>query len=172
MARPGIQLAVACIKGCCKPIAPRSPSGGVRATQSRACKLGRVLRADRYIGSFPKVGIVIPNPVVWLLPEFQDLAASVTTTLSLPNLLPHGAFVTPTSDGFLLSLPTSAPRLAPCSQALQAALSASNTCCFKPLTPDCWSTELLRVCCACSPTKPATKPWRPVWHSDRAGLRL
>ena len=67
--------------------------------------------ADRYIGSLPKVGIVIPNPVVWLLPEFQDLAAGITTTLSLPNLLPHGAFVTPTSDGFLLSLPTCAPHL-------------------------------------------------------------
>lgn len=52
---------------------------------------------------------MIPNPVVWLLPEFQDLASSLTTTLSLPNLVPHGAFVTPTSDGFLLFLPSSAP---------------------------------------------------------------
>ena len=75
--------------------------------------LGSVVRADKYVGSFPKVGIVIPNPAVWLLPEFQDLAAGISTTLSLPNLLPHGAFVTPTSDGFLLSLPTCAPRLPP-----------------------------------------------------------
>ncbi|CAL8462830.1 g2364 [Coccomyxa elongata] len=68
---------------------------------------------DRYVGSFPKIGIVIPNPIVWLLPEFQDLAASITTTLSLPNLLPHGAFVTPTSDGFLLNLPTFQPSQIP-----------------------------------------------------------
>ncbi|BDA49049.1 hypothetical protein COCOBI_13-1590 [Coccomyxa sp. Obi] len=68
---------------------------------------------DRYVGSFPKIGIVIPNPIVWLLPEFQDLAATITTTLSLPNLLPHGAFVTPTSDGFLLNLPTFQPSQIP-----------------------------------------------------------
>ena len=65
-----------------------------------------VMRADRYIESFPRVGIVIPNPAIWLLPQFQDLAATLSTTLSLPNLLPHGAFAEPTSDGFLLWLPS------------------------------------------------------------------
>jgi hypothetical protein len=65
-----------------------------------------VCAADKYFSSFPKVGIVIPNPAIWLLPEFQDLAATLSTTLSLPNLLPHGAYVTPTSDGFLLNLPS------------------------------------------------------------------
>ena len=52
------------------------------------------------------MGIVIPNPAIYLLPEFQDLAAGLSTTLSLPNLLPHGAFTEPTSDGFLLYLPS------------------------------------------------------------------
>ena len=62
--------------------------------------------ADRYFSSFPKVGIVIPNPAMWLLPEFQDLAAGLSTSLSLPDNLLHGAFVTPTGDGFLINMPT------------------------------------------------------------------
>ena len=52
------------------------------------------------------IGIVVPNPAVWLLPEFQDLAASLSTTLSLPESLTHGASTQPTSDGFLINLPT------------------------------------------------------------------
>ncbi len=52
------------------------------------------------------MGIVIPNPAIYLLPEFQDLAANLETTLSLPNALPHGAYAEPTSDGFLLFLPS------------------------------------------------------------------
>ena len=64
------------------------------------------LHADRYVSSFPRVGIVIPNPAIWLLPAFQDFAAGLSTTLSLPNLLPHGAYATPTSDGFLIYLPS------------------------------------------------------------------
>jgi len=62
--------------------------------------------ADRYFGSFPKVGIVIPNAAAWLLPEFQDLANVLEHTLDLPTILPHGARVDPTADGFLLWLPT------------------------------------------------------------------
>lgn len=62
--------------------------------------------ADRYFGSFPKVGIVIPNAAAWLLPEFQDLANALEHTLDLPTILPHGARVDPTADGFLLWLPT------------------------------------------------------------------
>lgn len=58
--------------------------------------------------------------MVWLLPEFQDLAATLSTTLSLPNLLPHGAYATPTSDGFLLNLPSCAPAYLP-------ACSVNNT---------------------------------------------
>ena len=34
-------------------------------------------RADRYFGSFPKIGIVIPNAAVWLLPEFQVCAVTL-----------------------------------------------------------------------------------------------
>ena len=67
------------------------------------------MHADRYISSLPRVGVVIPNPSIYLLPEFQDLAAGLSTTLSLPNLLPHGAYATPTSDGFLIYLPSSKP---------------------------------------------------------------
>ena len=52
------------------------------------------------------VGIVIPNAGAWLLPEFQDLAEALEHTLDLPTILPHGARVDPTSDGFLLWLPT------------------------------------------------------------------
>lgn len=72
-----------------------------------------VVHADRYFSSFPKVGIVIPNPAIWLLPEFQDLATSLSTTLSLPNdaSLLHGAYVEPTSDGFLIQLPSCEPLL-------------------------------------------------------------
>ncbi len=62
--------------------------------------------ADRYFSSFPVIGIVVPNPSVWLLPEFQDLAESLSTTLSLPASLTHGATTAPTSDGFLINLPT------------------------------------------------------------------
>lgn len=66
------------------------------------------MRADRYFGSFPKVGIVIPNAAAWLLPEFQDLANALEHTLDLPTILPHGARIDPTADGFLLWLPTCA----------------------------------------------------------------
>ena len=64
------------------------------------------MHIDRYFSSFPKVGIVIPNPAIWLLPEFQDLAESLSVALSLPDNLLHGAFVTPTGDGFLINMPT------------------------------------------------------------------
>ena len=42
--------------------------------------------ADRYFGSFPKVGIVIPNAAVWLLPEFQVCAPMLMTTSPLEGL--------------------------------------------------------------------------------------
>lgn len=73
-----------------------------------------MLRADRYFSSFPKVGIVIPNPATWLLPEFQDLAATLSTTLSLPDGLLHGAYVSPTTDGFLINLPSCELPANPC----------------------------------------------------------
>lgn len=110
-------------------------------------------RADRYFGSFPKIGIVIPNAAVWLLPEFQvcvlmliirkgsegprpgsarqprlqqlpiqcyrkscpehacgvlaqEVANALEQTLDLPSILPHGARLDPTADGFLIQLPT------------------------------------------------------------------
>ena len=67
------------------------------------------MRADRYFGSFPKVGIVIPNPAQWLLPEFQDIGRTLQTTLQLPPdaTIGHGFTLEPTSDGFLISLPSS-----------------------------------------------------------------
>lgn len=78
--------------------------------------------ADRYFSSFPKVGIVIPNPAMWLLPEFQDLATGLATTLSLPDTLLHGAFVTPTGDGFLINMPScESPRPLLCSNAITEA---------------------------------------------------
>ena len=67
--------------------------------------------ADRYFGSFPKVGVVVPSPAAWLLPEFQDLSSRLTTTLDLPAYLPHGVTAEPTGDGFLIWLPSSAPPL-------------------------------------------------------------
>ena len=78
----------------------------LQKNDARHRDLALVLRADRYFSSFPKVGIVIPNPANWLLPEFQDLAAGLSTTLSLPDNLLHGAFVTPTGDGFLINMPS------------------------------------------------------------------
>ncbi len=72
-----------------------------------------LLCADRYVSSFPKVGIVIPNPANWLLPEFQDLEMTLSTTLSLPDSLLHGAFVTPTSDGLLINMPSCEAPLIP-----------------------------------------------------------
>jgi len=67
--------------------------------------------ADRYFGSFPKVGVVVPSPAAWLLPEFQDVSHQLTTTLDLPAVIPHGITTEPTGDGFLIWLPSSAPRL-------------------------------------------------------------
>ena len=66
------------------------------------------VRADRYFGSFPKVGIVIPNIAQWLLPELQDLAKTLETTLQLPPdaTIGHGLTLEPTGDGILISLPT------------------------------------------------------------------
>jgi hypothetical protein len=67
------------------------------------------LFADRFISTWPKVGIVIPNPIAWLLPEFIELAGDLQTTLQLPAVgssAPLGARVSPTSDGFLIWLPS------------------------------------------------------------------
>eukprot|EP00884_Botryococcus_braunii_P013943 jgi/Botrbrau1/2254/Bobra.101_2s0078.1 len=64
---------------------------------------------SRYYDSFPKVGIIIPNPVAWLLPEFIQVGNTISTTLDLPksgNGAPFGAKISPTSDGFLIWLPT------------------------------------------------------------------
>ncbi len=82
------------------------PHGLVR---TRALTGGRA-RADRYFGSFPKVGIVIPNPSVTVLPELQDLTARLATTLLLPpnGQLPNGLSLQPDSDGFLIFLPSGA----------------------------------------------------------------
>ena len=37
----------------------------------------------------------------------QDVAQALEQTLDLPSILPHGARVDPTTDGFLLWLPSS-----------------------------------------------------------------
>ncbi len=72
------------------------------------CIDGLACGADRYFGSFPKVGIVIPNIAQWLLPELQDLAKTLQTTLQLPPdaTIGHGLTLEPTGDGILISLPT------------------------------------------------------------------
>lgn len=36
----------------------------------------------------------------------QEVANALEHTLDLPTILPHGAQVDPTADGFLISLPT------------------------------------------------------------------
>lgn len=97
------------------------------ARHAREPDVAMVLPADRYFSSFPKVGIVIPNPAQWLLPEFQDLAAGLATTLSLPDTLLHGAFVTPTGDGFLINMPTC--------EALPPLLRAASATTKAPLEP-------------------------------------
>jgi len=65
--------------------------------------------ADRYFGSFPKVGVVIPNAAAWLLPEFVDLGRALNMVVDMPTILPHGTRIDTTSDGFLLWLPSCAP---------------------------------------------------------------
>ena len=70
------------------------------------------LCVDRYFGSFPKVGIVIPNPIAWLLPEIIDIGNGISATLDLPAAgvtAPAGARVTSTSDGFVIWLPSIQP---------------------------------------------------------------
>ena len=58
---------------------------------------------------------MVPSPAAWLLPEFQDLSAQLTTTLDLPAYIPHGVTAQPTGDGFLIWLPSSARLLHTCS---------------------------------------------------------
>lgn len=65
--------------------------------------------SDKYWGSFPKVGIVVPNPIAWLIPEFSDMANNLQTALDLPvpgNGAPLGSRLAPTSDGFVIWLPS------------------------------------------------------------------
>ena len=54
------------------------------------------------------MGIVIPNIAQWLLPELQDLAKTLQTTLQLPPdaTIGHGLTLEPSSDGLLLTFPT------------------------------------------------------------------
>lgn len=98
-------------------------------------------RADRYFGSFPKVGIVIPNPAQWLLPELQDIGRTLQTTLQLPPdaTIGHGVTLEPTSDGILISLPSGAvPPPLPPDQATLSRLTR-QTChasIGNPVTPE------------------------------------
>ena len=68
---------------------------------------------DRYFGSFPKVGIVIPNAAAWLLPDVAGLLGpTLNATVALPTPgagLPKGARADPTSDGFVVWLPSIQP---------------------------------------------------------------
>lgn len=72
---------------------------------------------DRYWGSFPKVGIVIPNAAAWLLPDLAQLFTDnggITANLELPSIgagggLPAGARAEPSSDGFVVWLPSVQP---------------------------------------------------------------
>ena len=51
---------------------------------------------------------MIPSPGEWLLPELQDIAKTLQTTLQLPPdaTIGHGITLEPSSDGILISLPT------------------------------------------------------------------
>jgi hypothetical protein len=69
----------------------------------------RARAPDRFFGSFPKVGIVIPNAAVWLLPDFYELGNALNMVIDVPTILPHGTRIDTTSDGFLLWLPSCAP---------------------------------------------------------------
>ena len=53
------------------------------------------------------MGIVIPNIVAYLIPELVDVLKTVSTTVVPLTELPHGFRLDPTSDGFLIWLPTS-----------------------------------------------------------------
>ena len=70
---------------------------------------------DRYWGSFPKVGIVIPNAAAWLLPDLAKLFADnggIQANLELPAAgagLPAGAQAEQSSDGFVVWLPSVQP---------------------------------------------------------------
>jgi hypothetical protein len=68
---------------------------------------------DRYWGSFPKVGIVVPNAAAWLLPDVASLfGPGMTAQLELPapgQGLPKGARAETTSDGFVIWLPSVQP---------------------------------------------------------------
>jgi hypothetical protein len=69
---------------------------------------------DRYFGSFPKVGIVIPNAAAWLLPDlaaiFGDDPLHATVNLPSPGAgLPKDARAEPTSDGFVIWMPSTQP---------------------------------------------------------------
>lgn len=54
---------------------------------------------------------MIPSPGEWLLPELQDIAKTLQTTLQLPPdaTIGHGITLEPSSDGILISLPTGVP---------------------------------------------------------------
>ena len=72
------------------------------------------LCVDRYFGSFPKVGIVIPNPIAWLLPELMELGDGLRATIDLPiggKSAPAGAKVSANSDGFVIWLPSIQPTM-------------------------------------------------------------
>ncbi len=70
---------------------------------------------------------MIPNPGTWLLPEFQDLAARLETTLMLPpnGQLSNGISLQPDSDGFLVFLPSGAKRFCILAQQLNFRCMAS-----------------------------------------------
>ena len=145
------------------------------------------LCVDRYFGSFPKVGVVIPNPVAWLLPEILDVAGTLKATVDLPlggKTAPEGARVTPTSDGFVIWLPSSAfPLLkggggqsvwvgphasmhAPCSHKRPLLLTPPSPPFSPPLPP---SPSL--SCLAHSPTHPAGRVWVPLRSAAGPAVR-
>ena len=86
--------------------------GGGREARARPTPTPPPSPLDRYFGSFPKVGIVIPNPIAWLLPELIDAGADLKATIDLPlggKTAPAGAKVSATSDGFVVWLPAIQP---------------------------------------------------------------
>ena len=104
------------------------------------------IHADRYFGSFPVLGIVIPNAGAWLLPEFQDMGRTLQTTLQLPPdaTIGHVFTLEPTLEGVPISRPSSERPEGPglpccCLRAICVCLKAGGCHARNRLHPQRWT---------------------------------
>ena len=72
----------------------RSSSGRLRALPQGLCNRLTCLL------------VMGPGRLIATCDLLQDVATALESTLDLPSILPHGARVDPTADGFLIWLPT------------------------------------------------------------------